>query len=207
MPGIFISYRRTDTLPWAGHLFSDLRDRFGASQVFMDIQGGIPRGANFEQALTAALAGSDALLALIGPQWSACKRSDGMRRLDVPADWVRNEIATALRRGIPVVPVLFGGARLPPDVRESLRSTLPPALATLLEQRPRSEHIERLPSERPVIPRTTLARGRSGSLHPVSESRPGSERPISSESPRNQARRRPRSRRHFEAPRNPPRGS
>lgn len=115
MPGIFISYRRTDTLPWAGHLFADLRDRFGASQVFMDIQGGIPRGANFEQALTAALAGSDALLALIGPQWNSCKRSDGVRRLDVPADWVRNEIATALRRGIPVVPVLFGGARLPPE--------------------------------------------------------------------------------------------
>jgi len=113
MPGIFLSYRRADTQPWAGHLFDDLAKSFGASQVFMDINGGIPRGANFEQTLTTALAGCDALIALIGPQWTACKRSDGIRRLDVPADWVRNEIGTALRRKICVTPVLFGGARLP----------------------------------------------------------------------------------------------
>jgi hypothetical protein len=123
MPGIFISYRRTDTIAWAGHLFADLGKSFGVSQVFMDIKEGIPRGANFEHALTAALAGSDALLALIGPQWSTCKRSDGIRRLDVPTDWVRNEIATALRRSIPVVPVVFGGARLPgeTDLPEEIR--------------------------------------------------------------------------------------
>lgn len=70
MPGIFISYRRIDTLPWAGNLFRDLRTSFGAPQVFMDINGGIPRGANFEQVLTTALSGCDALLALIGPQWT-----------------------------------------------------------------------------------------------------------------------------------------
>jgi len=115
MPGIFISYRRTDTLAWAGHLFADLRSSFGGPQIFMDINGGIPRGANFEQALTAALAGCDALLALVGPEWNTCKRPDGMRRLDVSTDWVRNEIATALRRNIKVVPVVFGGARLPPE--------------------------------------------------------------------------------------------
>lgn len=113
MSGIFISYRRTDTLAWAGHLFADLKKAFGTSQVFMDINGGIPRGANFEQVLTAALAGCDALLALIGPQWTTCKRSDGTRRLDVSTDWVRQEIATALRRNITVMPVRFGGAKLP----------------------------------------------------------------------------------------------
>jgi TIR domain-containing protein len=124
MSGIFISYRRTDTLAWAGHLFADLRQSFGASQVFMDINGGIPRGANFEEVLTAALAGCDALLALIGPQWAICKRSDGMRRLDVPTDWVRNEIVTALRRKIPVFPVLFGNTRRPgeADLPEDLHA-------------------------------------------------------------------------------------
>lgn len=115
MPGIFISYRRIDTLAWAGRLFADLRKSFGASQVFMDINGGIPRGADFEQVLTTALAGCDALLALIGPQWIGCTRSDGSRRLDAPDDWVRNEISTALRREIPVMPVLFGGAALPSE--------------------------------------------------------------------------------------------
>ena len=74
MSGIFISYRRMDTLPWAGRLFADLRKSFGAPQVFMDINGGIPRGANFEQVLTAALASCDVLLALIGPQWTTCTR-------------------------------------------------------------------------------------------------------------------------------------
>lgn len=124
MPGIFISYRRIDTVAWAGHLFSDLRRSFGASQVFMDINGGIPRGADFEQVLTTALEGCDALLALIGPQWIGCTRSDGTRRLDVPNDWVRNEISTALRRDIPVMPVLFGGASFPGEVElpEDLRA-------------------------------------------------------------------------------------
>lgn len=123
MSGIFMSYRRTDTLPWAGHLFGELRNAFGALQIFMDINGGIPRGADFEEALKAALERCDVLLALIGPQWATCTRSDGMRRLHVPADWVRNEIATALRRKIPIAPVLFGGAKLPSDTElpEDLR--------------------------------------------------------------------------------------
>ena len=126
MSGIFISYRRTDTLPWAGRLFADLRNSFGAPQVFMDINGGIPRGADFEEVLTAAVGRCDFMLALIGPQWTTCTRSDGTRRLEAPGDWVRNEIATALRRSIPVTPVLFGGSRLPAETElpEDLRGLL-----------------------------------------------------------------------------------
>jgi TIR domain len=115
MPGIFISYRRSDTLPWAGRLFDGLTRSFGKGWVFMDINGGIPRGANFERVLTEALTSCDALLALIGPAWMDCKRTDGTRRLAVPGDWVRNEIATCLRRGVPVVPVLLGGTSLPDE--------------------------------------------------------------------------------------------
>jgi hypothetical protein len=124
MPGIFISYRRIDTLAWAGRLFADLRKSFGASQVFMDINGGIPRGVDFEQALTTALEGCEALLALIGSQWIGCASADGTRRLDVPADWVRNEISTALRRNITVMPVLLGGAPFPGETElpEDLRA-------------------------------------------------------------------------------------
>jgi len=51
MSGIFLSYRRIDTQTWAGRLFDELKRRFGPSQVFMDIKGGIPQGANFERAL------------------------------------------------------------------------------------------------------------------------------------------------------------
>jgi hypothetical protein len=115
MSGIFISYRRVDTIAWAGRLFADLTKRFGAPQVFMDINGGIPRGADFEKTLTDALAGCDALVALIGPQWSSCVDDQGRRRLESGQDWVRNEIITALGRNITTVPVLLGDAKLPKE--------------------------------------------------------------------------------------------
>jgi hypothetical protein len=124
MSGIFISYRRIDTSGWAGHLFAELKKSFGASQVFMDVRSDIPLGTDFQQVLITALEGCDAMLALIGPRWLSCARSDGTRRLDVLDDWVRSEISTALRRNIPVIPILLGGAsfpdeaELPEDLRE-----------------------------------------------------------------------------------------
>jgi hypothetical protein len=114
MSGFFISYRRSDTRPWAGRLHADLVQRFGSSRVFMDVDG-IPRGGDLDQILKGKLASCDALVALIGPQWLDCKRSDGRRRLDVPEDWVRTELATALQRGIPIFPVLLGDAKPPAD--------------------------------------------------------------------------------------------
>jgi TIR domain len=123
MPGIFISYRQTDTIAWAGRLFDHLSKSFGKSQVFMDIEGSIPRGADLDRVLTNALESCDVLLVLVGREWISCTCTDGRRRLDVPEDWVRNEIATALRRNIYIMPVLFGGAsrpektQLPEDLR------------------------------------------------------------------------------------------
>jgi hypothetical protein len=125
MPGIFISYRRSDTLQWAARLFENLTDWFGKRQVFMDIYGGIPRGSNFEQSITEALARCEALLALIGPTWADCTRADGTRRLTMPEDWVRNEISSCLRRGVPVEPVLLGGIGGLPD-EKSLPEDLRP---------------------------------------------------------------------------------
>ncbi len=128
MSGIFISYRRIDAKGWAGRLFDHLSSCFGKDMVFMDIEGGIPRGADFEKVLTTALANCDALLALIGPDWVNCKHSDGMRRLDIPDDWVRNEIAMAIQRDILVVPVMIGTATLPE------KSQLPEELHPLLKR-------------------------------------------------------------------------
>jgi hypothetical protein len=110
---LFISYRRSDSLAWAGRLFGDLAREFGSPQVFMDINGSIPRGTKFDETIHAALSDCTALLALIGPQWSSCTRKDGRRRLEVADDWVRAEIAAALKRDIVVVPVLLGQAKLP----------------------------------------------------------------------------------------------
>lgn len=47
------------------------------------------------------------------------------RRLDDKADFVRVEIEAALARNIPVIPVLIGGASLPPD------SELPSSLGVI----------------------------------------------------------------------------
>jgi hypothetical protein len=113
MPGIFISYRHGDCSGWARCLFADLARRFGADLVFMDTQEDIPRGAEFPSVLERALQDCNVLLALISPQWISCTCADGSRRLDAADDWVRTEIAMALRREILVVPVLLGGAPLP----------------------------------------------------------------------------------------------
>jgi hypothetical protein len=45
-------------------------------------------GEQFEEALNEALAQSDNLLAIIGPDWLTAVK-DGHRRLDDPEDWVR----------------------------------------------------------------------------------------------------------------------
>jgi hypothetical protein len=60
---------------------------------------------------------------MIGPQWlTVCEREgarQGQRRLDDPDDFVRIEVESALARGIPVIPVLVDGAKMPgaPEVR------------------------------------------------------------------------------------------
>lgn len=114
MTRIFISYRRDD----AGYVASIVRQHleleFGAGSVFMDIDS-IPLGVDFRQHLSDAVAGCDVLIALIGETWAGPQPGGLTRRLDDPRDFVRIEIETALKRGIPVVPVLIDKAQPPSD--------------------------------------------------------------------------------------------
>src|SRR5262245_39400181 len=50
---------------------------------------------------------------MIGPNWLDARDEHGNRRLDDPYDFVRIEIAQALQRDIPVIPILLDGARIP----------------------------------------------------------------------------------------------
>jgi hypothetical protein len=50
---------------------------------------------------------------LIGQSWLDARNSQGLRRLDDPSDFVRMELASALSRDIPVVPLLVRGASMP----------------------------------------------------------------------------------------------
>jgi len=53
------------------------------------------------------------LLAVIGRRWLIAVEEEGRRRLDHSEDYVRLEIATALKRGIRVIPMLVDGASMP----------------------------------------------------------------------------------------------
>ena len=113
MGGIFVSYRRIDSSGAAGRLFDRLTNRFGREAVFMDVEGGIPRGRDFSAAINEALSSADALVVVIGPRWLSCTDGAGNRRLDNADDWVRTEIEKGLERGVPVIPVLVDGASMP----------------------------------------------------------------------------------------------
>jgi len=111
---IFISYRRADTEGFAHAIYNLLAPEFGAEHIFMDVDAITP-GQDFVAVLEQAVNRSDVLLALIGPKWLDIAGPDGGRRLDNPGDFVRIEIASALARGITVIPVLVGGAAMPAE--------------------------------------------------------------------------------------------
>ena len=126
MSNIFISYRRDDAIQWAGRLYTDLATRFGGTAVFMDNQGGIKAGDRFSDKLNDTLNTCKVLLALIGPKWLSLTERKGMDESGI--DWVENEISTAIKRNILIVPVLLGDAKLPEE------SDLSVGLKALLEQ-------------------------------------------------------------------------
>jgi hypothetical protein len=123
MGKLFINYRRADSAGHAGRVHDRLKGEFGDDVLFMDVAT-IPLGVNFAKYVSAEVAKCDVLLVLIGPNWIDVRDSDGNRRLDNPNDLVRLEIATALMRDIPVIPILIDGAKmpkpeqLPADIRE-----------------------------------------------------------------------------------------
>jgi TIR domain len=87
-------------------------NRFGAEQVFMDVDT-IALGEDFTKAIADAVGACDVLLAVIGPNWLSVTASDGKRRLENPHDFVRLEIKSALKRDVRVIPTLVHGAEIP----------------------------------------------------------------------------------------------
>jgi hypothetical protein len=112
MHAIFLSYRRDDAEGQAGRLFDDLVKHFGEDSVFMDVAG-IEPGKDFRRVIDEKIASCGVLLTLIGKNWLAAINENGKRRLDDEKDFVRLEIASALKRSIPVIPVLVRGAQMP----------------------------------------------------------------------------------------------
>jgi len=125
MPGkIFISYRRADSAAAALSVSQYLEQAFGRKNVFIDV--GMHAGVKFPMVLEQRLQQCKVMLVLIGPGWLDARDEAGRRRLDDPDDWVRIEIAHALRRNITVIPVRVNGAELPTKAQlpEDIRGLL-----------------------------------------------------------------------------------
>src|SRR4029077_5457096 len=89
----------------------------------MDVAA-IHPGRDFRKSIDQSLNSCGVFLSLIGKNWLSAKDTSGQRRLDDPADFVRIETGAALKRDIPVIPVLVQGAsapkpdQLPDDLKE-----------------------------------------------------------------------------------------
>ena len=123
----FLSYRRDDAPTVTSFLYEQLEDpaAFGPNSVFMDIDG-IPPGVDFRDVIEEAVTQCEFFLAVIGKHWASAKDELGQPRLMNPNDFVRMEIEAALRRNIPVTPVLVDGAAMPRP--EQLPESLHPLL-------------------------------------------------------------------------------
>jgi TIR domain/Sel1 repeat len=109
---IFISYRREESRWSARSLYDRLSAHFDRKQIFMDIDA-IALGDDFVKAIEKTVGECDVLIAVIGAHWLTSKDEHDARRLDNAEDFVRREIATALKREIRVIPVLVDGALMP----------------------------------------------------------------------------------------------
>ena len=130
MPGIFVSYRKEDTRPWAINLRDHLANAFGERAVFFDVDS--LSAGNWRPQIEQAIDRCTVVVVLIGPRWATATDSEGRKRLHLVDDEHRREVASSLARsGITVMPVLVDGARLP------AASELPGDLHGLLERQAR----------------------------------------------------------------------
>jgi WD40 repeat protein len=120
MPKISISYRRADSEAMTGRIFDRLSNHYGKDAIFRDIDN-IPPGIDFRVHINETLRKTHILLAIIGPSWLGMS-SGGAERIQQESDAVRVEIETALRRRLPLIPVLIGNTIMPGS------DQLPPSL-------------------------------------------------------------------------------
>ena len=111
MAKIAISYRRSDSQDITGRIFDRLSQQYGRDTVFRDIDS-IKPGIDFRTQIADALTATDVLLVIVGPRWLG--RGKGAEsRMDSEADPVRVEVEMALKRDIPIIPILVSGMKMP----------------------------------------------------------------------------------------------
>jgi hypothetical protein len=110
---VFLSYRRNDSSGYTLAIYQKLKEALGDEKVFMDLDD-IPHGTDFSEHLEKVLDNATTVLIMIGEGWLNASNNQG-RRLDDPDDFVRIEVATALRRDVRVIPVLLKQAQMPTE--------------------------------------------------------------------------------------------
>jgi TPR repeat protein len=161
--GVFICYRREDSGGYAARIYDRVAERLKPENVFFDVSN-IRLGLDRVEAISARVAECDAFVAIIGRHWISAVHDDGRPRLKDPDDPVRVEIQAALKRKLPVIPILVDNAAMPKasELPESLEGLarrqgivispalfdedvkkLTRALVSILEARPSREEAAR----------------------------------------------------------------
>ncbi|MFK8033780.1 MAG: hypothetical protein AB8B94_06505 [Hyphomicrobiales bacterium] len=117
---IFISYRRDLSSDTAGKIALALRQHLPRCDPFLDVDK--IKSDQFYNRIETELALTEAVLVLIPPDWEHTANEHGVR-IQQEGDFVRHEVATALRRGVGVIPVLVDRETLPDadDLPDDLR--------------------------------------------------------------------------------------
>lgn len=140
MADIFISYRRSDGGGHAGRLYDCLRKDLGDAHLFFDVSN-IAAGERWRDSLREQLQRCRVMVAVIGPDWFDVRDDRGAARLGLPDDVVRAEIVEAEHAGKLLIPVLVGGAQIPPS--SALPADWPTALREIgAHQAMRLDHDE-----------------------------------------------------------------
>lgn len=111
MPKIMVSYRRSDSQQVAERIRDWLAQHYGDRAIYFDIYS-VPDGSDYRDHIRTAIRGVDVLVAIIGRSWIG-RNAEHKPRILEQDDPVRVEIETALASGIPVVPVLVNGGKMP----------------------------------------------------------------------------------------------
>ncbi|MEM0895723.1 MAG: TIR domain-containing protein, partial [Verrucomicrobiota bacterium] len=107
---LFICYRREDIAAQATapRVYEKLIARFGEERVFWDIDR-MKIGCDYRVQIDEQVGKCHVMLALIAGDWLKIMRE----RIDRERDDVRLEIEIALKRNIPIVPLMLNGAEMP----------------------------------------------------------------------------------------------
>jgi hypothetical protein len=111
MPIVFINYRGAADNFAATLIYNELTARFGTEHIFRTPDSLRP-GDDFDSHIWKALDRCSILLAIMERDWLFAGK-DGRRYLDDPEDYVRREIAEALRLHKRVIPVMIADAPIP----------------------------------------------------------------------------------------------